>query len=946
MLLVLSFNQPKFCPVVSWEANGTTVANDTMIGLSTIGMFIDTDNAIYVNDQETNSVQIWYERKTEPMIIKPENLNASKGIFVTNDGDIYLDNGELTGRVDKCSKSSNSSVPVMYVNGSCFGLFVDRDKNLYCSLRDQHRIVKRSLCCDSNTSTTTVAGNGANGSAPNMLNQPSGIFVDIKLNLYVADYGNNRIQLFEYGELSGRTLVDGSLLNGPTDIKVDADGNLFIVDQGNHRIVRFGSNGLYCIIGCSGANGAESDQFNLPFALAFDTYGDIFVLDGDNRRIQKFRLARNACVTYNRPKFCPNATWNVDGITVFDQSLIGNHARGIFVDSNDTLYAVAQDRSQILTLFKNSTNLLSPTNFLLANYTGIIVSIEGEIYLENGTESGRIVQWAKNTNTSVSVAYFPGNCFGLFIDQSNSLYCSMKEKNRVVKMSLNGKMSKIVNVAGTGTSGSGLEQFSGPWGIFVDNNFTLYVADSGNNRIQRFQLGENIGATIAGNGTPNDLMLNNPTDIILDLDGNLFIAGNDNSRIIRVIHDAYHCVVGCNRNSTSPSEKLNKSYAVRFDSRGNLFVADECNHRIQKFTLATNSCDSTTTEAPTTQVVTEALTIQVTTEAPTSQEITTAEAAETTTKASTTLATTIQSTTAAATTTTTTTTTASTSSTTSSNTSERDSTATSIICNTSNSSCDLLKPCQNDGTCRNTQTGNDCYVCLCSRGFNGTHCEFDHRPCKPYTCLNNGTCKETSDSLFVCTCLSGWQGVHCEFMVNFCDNFTCLNNGTCRSSLSNYTCCSPPSVRLAMAPNSLELPIKARRNDEFYISAYIELFCMNSIEAVSQWAITNCTTNCSSSISLNRPIITTLSEIHIPAKKLEYGIYEVKLTVSSVNIPIVTASAVGYIEIIPTGIMANLVSNGTSMITHDPQQYLTLDPGRFSEDPDEKEFNSIVSPCK
>ncbi|CAF5133958.1 unnamed protein product, partial [Rotaria socialis] len=49
-----------------------------MIGLSTIGMFIDTNNAIYVNDQETNSVQIWYERKTEPMIIKPENLNASK----------------------------------------------------------------------------------------------------------------------------------------------------------------------------------------------------------------------------------------------------------------------------------------------------------------------------------------------------------------------------------------------------------------------------------------------------------------------------------------------------------------------------------------------------------------------------------------------------------------------------------------------------------------------------------------------------------------------------------------------------------------------------------------------------------------------------------------------------------------------------------------------------
>ncbi|CAF3779532.1 unnamed protein product, partial [Rotaria socialis] len=230
-------------------------------------------------------------------------------------------------------------------------------------------------------------------------------------------------------------------------------------------------------------------------------------------------------------------------------------------------------------------------------------------------------------------------------------------------MSLNDKTSKIVNVTGTGTSGSGLDQFSKPWGIFVDNNFTLYVAECGNNRIQRFQLGEKNGTTIAGNGTTiagngtlKNLELKCPTDIILDADGNLFIADNDNSRIIRVIHDAYHCVVGCNRNSTTVSEKLNKSYAVRFDSRGNLFVADEYNHRIQNFTLATNSCDSAATEAPTTQV---------TTEAPITQETTAA--AESTTKASTILATTIQSTTAAgttikpATTTTTTSTSASTS---------------------------------------------------------------------------------------------------------------------------------------------------------------------------------------------------------------------------------------------------------------------------------------------
>ncbi|CAF3169160.1 unnamed protein product [Rotaria socialis] len=95
------------------------------------------------------------------------------------------------------------------------------------------------------------------------------------------------------------TLVDGSLLNGPTDIKVDADGNLFIVDQGNHRIVRFGLNGLYCIIGCSGANGTESDQLESPSSIAFDTNGHIFVLDTGNSRIQKFLLATNSCGNSN-----------------------------------------------------------------------------------------------------------------------------------------------------------------------------------------------------------------------------------------------------------------------------------------------------------------------------------------------------------------------------------------------------------------------------------------------------------------------------------------------------------------------------------------------------------------------------------------------------------------------------------------------------------------------
>jgi hypothetical protein len=50
----------------------------------------------------------------------------------------------------------------------------------------------------------------------------------------------------------------------------------------------------------------------------------------------------------------------------------------------------------------------------------------------------------------------------------------------------------------------------------------------------------------------------------------------------------------------------------------------------------------------------------------------------------------------------------------------------------------MLKPCQNDGSCVNTNRTAVGYNCTCPDGFNGTECQFDNRPCKPNTCWNNG----------------------------------------------------------------------------------------------------------------------------------------------------------------------------------------------------------------
>jgi hypothetical protein len=221
---------------------------------------------------------------------------------VTTNGDIYVDNGLHNGRVDKWTMDANTSIPAMSVNSSCYGLFVDINDTLYCSMPNLHQVVKRWLT-DNTTTSTLAAGTGILGSTANMLNQPFGIFVDVNFDLYVADFGNSRIQLFGVGQLNAITIAgSGSLnatisLNSPSGIVLDADHYLFIVDCGNSRIVGSGPNGFQCLVGCSGP-GSASNQLYAPSTLSFDSYGNIFVTDFYNNRVQQFILLTNLCGKY------------------------------------------------------------------------------------------------------------------------------------------------------------------------------------------------------------------------------------------------------------------------------------------------------------------------------------------------------------------------------------------------------------------------------------------------------------------------------------------------------------------------------------------------------------------------------------------------------------------------------------------------------------------------
>ncbi|UJR17199.1 hypothetical protein I4U23_004094 [Adineta vaga] len=85
-----------------------------------------------------------------------------------------------------------------------------------------------------------------------------------------------------------------------------------------------------------------------------------------------------------------------------------------------------------------------------------------------------------------------------------------------------------------------------------------------------------------------------------------------------------------------------------------------------------------------------------------------------------------------------------------------------LTCNISATPCQMMKPCQNNGTCVDNNTIMNTYSCLCLQGFNGSTCEYDHRPCQSNSCWNNGHCNETSNTTFECVCQSEWIGDHCE----------------------------------------------------------------------------------------------------------------------------------------------------------------------------------------
>ncbi|MCH7488622.1 MAG: TIGR03663 family protein [Chloroflexi bacterium] len=168
---------------------------------------------------------------------------------------------------------------------------------------------------------------------------------------------------------------------------------------------------------------------------------------------------------------------------------------------------------------------------------------------------------------------------GLAIDAAGNLYVADTLNQRVQRIAPDGTIDTL------GEAGSGPGQFAnpgsdefaedGPWGITVDSDGNIYVADTWNHRIQKFDANLEIVADWSIDG------LFGPRDIAIDANGDLILTDTGGNRIVRYTTDGEII-----RSFGVPGDgrgEFSEPVGVSIAPNGDIYIADYWNQRIQHY---------------------------------------------------------------------------------------------------------------------------------------------------------------------------------------------------------------------------------------------------------------------------------------------------------------------------------------------------------------------------
>ena len=189
---------------------------------------------------------------------------------------------------------------------------------------------------------------------------------------------------------------------------------------------------------------------------------------------------------------------------------------------------------------------------------------------------------------------------GLVVDRDDTILLADSYNHVILRIDQNGNVARF---AGTGARGRGADgikatesALSFPVDLRLDSKGNLFVADLRNNRIRKITR-DGLITTVAGTGVPGysgdggpaiNAQLDTPYGILLDKDDNLLIADSNNDVIRKVGSDGIiHTIAGTGQEGfdgdggPARAAKLNSPQSLARDSSGRIYINDEHNNAIR-----------------------------------------------------------------------------------------------------------------------------------------------------------------------------------------------------------------------------------------------------------------------------------------------------------------------------------------------------------------------------
>jgi len=378
-----------------------------------------------------------------------------------------------------------------------------------------------------------VAGDGSFGYAGDdglatqaRLDKPSDVIADAAGNLFIADSMNHVIRKIDdnglihtiagsgegHGGFSGSFYGDGGPaeaagLSLPHHLAFDSAGNLYVADNGNHRIRRIDGHGIITTIAGNGSSdssgdGALATQAGLSNlgGMIFDKNDNLYFIDGN-----LLRVIDTAGII---DTVAGNGSTSADGGPALQASL--NNPQDVALDSYGNVYVSEYARIRKI------------------DAAGMITTVAG---------SGSSGDYWDGDGGPALAASLMAN--GIAMDKSGHLYIAA---NEVIRMIDAGGIIHTIAGGGVGDGGIASSAALYPERLAFDNDGNLYIADTGHDRIRKIDR-YGVISTIAGNGKRSfsgdgapalDASLNQPYGVAVDQQGNVFIADSANYRIRKI----------------------------------------------------------------------------------------------------------------------------------------------------------------------------------------------------------------------------------------------------------------------------------------------------------------------------------------------------------------------------------------------------------------------------